>query len=69
MSPEEVRQARRDLRLSRSQVAAILGTDTSYVRRLEAAARPKTYFPLLTILACLMHARLDGHWLTNWSAG
>ena len=69
MSPEEVRQARRDLRLSRSQMAAILGTDTRHVRRLVAEARPKMmYLPLSAILTWFMHVGLDGSWPIHASA-
>jgi len=40
MSPREIKQARLELGLSRSQLAAILGTDTRRIRLLEAEAGP-----------------------------
>ena len=68
MTPEEIKQARLELGLSRSQVAAILGTDTHHVRRLEAEARSRTK-ALIVMLGWLMFVPLSGHWLADWSGG
>jgi DNA-binding transcriptional regulator YiaG len=69
MTPEEIKQARLELGLSRSQVAAILGTDTHHVRCLEVEARPRTSKALIVMLGWLMFVPLSGYWLADWPAG
>ena len=69
MTPEEIKQARLELGLSRSQVAAILGTYTHHVRRLEVEARPRTSKALIAMLGWFMFVPLIGHWLADWSGG
>ena len=68
MTPEEIRQARLELGLSRSQLAAILGTDTRQIRSLEAEASPTRRRMAMLALGWLMLIPLGGHWLPGWSA-
>ena len=69
MTPEEIKQARLELGLSRSQVAAILGTDTHHIRCLEVEARPRTSKALIVKLGWLMFVPLGSHGLADWPGG
>ncbi len=67
MTPAEVRQARLELGLSRSQLAAILDTDTHQIRRLEADAGPSRRGMSVAVMGCLMLIPLGAHWSSGWS--
>ena len=69
MSPQEVRQARRELGLSRSQLAAILDTDTREIRRLEADERAAPRSLLTAALGWLVLVSSSQHLPSNWSTG
>ena len=69
MTPEEIKQARLDLGLSCSQLAATLGTDTHNIRRLEAETRHRSRVPLSVALSWLMFVPLSGRWVADSQAG
>ena len=69
MSPQEIRQARVELGLSRSQLAVILDTDTRQIRRLEAEATASKRRTWAVPLGWLVLVPLGGHWPMDWSAG
>ena len=68
MTPEEVKQARLELGLSRSQLAVILDTDTRQIRRLEAEAGPSRRGLSVAALGWLMLIPLGAYWPSGWSA-
>ena len=69
MTPEEIKQARLELGLSRSQLAAILDTDAHQIRSLEAEASPRTRTLPAVALSWLMLMPFGAHWPWNWSPG
>ncbi len=69
MTPEEIKQARLELGLSRSQLATILDIDAQQIRSLEAEASRRTRTLPAVALGWLMLMPLGAHWPWGWSPG